>query len=195
MKSAARQRTWLAAALALPVVLLALDAVYGQNQRPPVFQPQPPPPVFQPQPPVFQPQQPVFQPQQPIFQPQQPMPPIQQPPVFNPPQGPMFVTVWSCNRCGRELGRGDIKPVIDSCPGCGARLNGFGFSQGTSNPGKTPVNPESMRTGAIVLGGVVLGVGVMVGAGFLIAHLRKPARKRARRRRRDEDEDDFDSRD
>jgi hypothetical protein len=74
-----------------------------------------------------------------------------QPPAFNPPpmpQPPMFVTVWNCSRCRAELGRGNIKPVLDTCPSCGCRLIGGGGAGGAFFQQQQPApNPPAVPAG------------------------------------------------
>jgi len=62
-------------------------------------------------------------------------------PGFKPPgfggNGKLFETVWTCSKCGREVGRGDFPP--GSCPYCGVNfVNGFGPA---NPPGGAPFNP------------------------------------------------------
>jgi DNA-directed RNA polymerase subunit RPC12/RpoP len=66
------------------------------------------------------------------------------------PSGPMFETVWTCGKCGREVGRGNGLPP-GSCPYCGVKfINGFGPSNPPANGGMPPMNPPngSMPPGA-----------------------------------------------
>lgn len=66
----------------------------------------------------------------------QPRPPFPQPP--RPPIGPPQIErVWTCGKCGREIGRGAFPP--GTCPHCGVRIiNGVGG--GPINP--PPINPN-----------------------------------------------------
>ncbi len=149
--TARRKKTWLIVALALPVVLFGLHAVYGQRPgQNPIPRPNPNPQPFIPNP---------------NPQPFIPPPPIQ-------PQVPMFVTVWSCSRCGAELGRGDVKPSVEVCPRCGARLGVGGMFSGSGpTNARGSGNPEAYKTGAIILGVVVLGAALLVGGGLLLARM------------------------
>jgi DNA-directed RNA polymerase subunit RPC12/RpoP len=58
------------------------------------------------------------------------LPPIHRPEV------PKTELVWSCSRCGAELGRGLIPPDVSVCPKCGAHLIGGGL-------GRRPLTPPS----------------------------------------------------
>jgi len=63
--------------------------------------------------------------------------------------GKMFEKIWTCSKCGREVGRGDFPP--GNCPHCGVRfINGVGGG----NPGGGPVNVGSgPNTGPPVVNG------------------------------------------
>ena len=51
--------------------------------------------------------------------------------------GPIFEKVWTCGKCGREIGRGDFPPA--NCPYCGVRLiNGIGPADPKYNNGNQP---------------------------------------------------------
>jgi hypothetical protein len=71
---------------------------------------------------------PGFNPPQPGNNPNVPDPEIRNaemnPPVmqFQPQQ--VFDQIWTCSRCGAELGRGGTQPAVYACPHCGARLSG-----------------------------------------------------------------------
>lgn len=57
--------------------------------------------------------------------------------------GGLFERVWVCTGCGTELGRGGIRPSLDQCPGCQARIiNGPNFGRvpnaGGGNPNPNP---------------------------------------------------------
>jgi hypothetical protein len=55
------------------------------------------------------------------------------PPEFRPPSELEFI--WTCSKCGKELGRGAFQPRVDKCPSCGANfINGIG-------PRSNPFNP------------------------------------------------------
>src|SRR5260370_32883733 len=56
-------------------------------------------------------------------------------PGLQPPEGPEFITVWSCSNCGYELGRGAVQPTVDKCPNCGVH-----FINGTA-PRARPMQP------------------------------------------------------
>jgi hypothetical protein len=47
-------------------------------------------------------------------------------------------TVWTCSRCGFELGRGPVDPGQPSCPRCGVKFNG---SSGPGAVGAIPSTP------------------------------------------------------
>jgi hypothetical protein len=65
--------------------------------------------------------------------PKQPRPPFQ-PPIG----GPKFERVWTCGKCGKEIGRGSFPP--GTCPFCGVKIiNGIG---GGSNPIKPMPGPN-----------------------------------------------------
>jgi hypothetical protein len=104
MKHARNRRIWLFLALAVPVTLLVADLSYGQRpgSRPAPGRPAPQPPR-------------VSNP--PIIRPAQPPGPAQQQAVW--------ITVWSCSRCGQEIGRGNIQPSAATCPRCGASFQAF----------------------------------------------------------------------
>ena len=44
-----------------------------------------------------------------------------------------FETIWSCSRCGAELGRGAAPPNLTKCPVCGAFFFGGGANNGPLN--------------------------------------------------------------
>ena len=51
--------------------------------------------------------------------------------------GPLFENVWTCGKCGREIGRGNFPPA--TCPYCGVRLiNGIGPADPKYNNGNQP---------------------------------------------------------
>src|SRR5437764_596322 len=63
---------------------------------------------------------------------------------------PTFEHVWTCGKCGKELGRGKSlleKPNYTSCPFCGVHfVNGGGFGVGPLNPGNgqgAPNQPQA----------------------------------------------------
>jgi DNA-directed RNA polymerase subunit RPC12/RpoP len=56
------------------------------------------------------------------------------------PEIPKTELVWSCSRCGAELGRGLIRPDVSVCPTCGAHLIGSGL-------GRRPLTPPSAGSG------------------------------------------------
>jgi hypothetical protein len=105
--------------IALIVVFVSDAAVQGQRG------PQPP----RPGPPPGQPQRQPGQPGRP-FQPQnQPFVPVPQPNQRH----VVTVTVWSCSRCNKELGRGPVPPPLATCPNCGCVFAG--------NPMRVAQNP------------------------------------------------------
>jgi hypothetical protein len=74
-------------------------------------------------------------------------------PVVNPPgplnprmpgmDGPVIKHVWTCSRCGHEIGDGAFPPA--QCPFCGAKIiNGVGPSQPGFGGGNGPPNPGGM---------------------------------------------------
>lgn len=88
----------------------------------------------------------------PGFGPPIPVPPINPPRIPGMPGGPAgpgmpplgpgiptFENVWTCSKCGKELGRGKTlaeKPNYTQCPFCGAHfINGGGFGAAPLNPG------------------------------------------------------------
>src|SRR6476646_1382902 len=51
--------------------------------------------------------------------------------------GPLFETVWTCGKCGKEIGRGAFPP--SQCPYCGVRLiNGVGPADPQYKNGNQP---------------------------------------------------------
>jgi hypothetical protein len=65
---------------------------------------------------------------------------------LGPRQGPAIVKIWTCSKCGAEVGRGDFPPA--TCPHCGARLlNGVGGGgrgpSGPPNNNFTPNGPQA----------------------------------------------------
>ncbi len=69
-----------------------------------------------------------------------------QPPMSNFPKGPTFPTgpllerVWSCEKCGKEVGRGNFPP--SSCQHCGVQLiNGIGRGDLPTGTGTSPNMP------------------------------------------------------
>jgi hypothetical protein len=66
---------------------------------------------------------------------------MRRPPGFNGQMpgtgGPLFEHVWTCGKCGREIGRGNFPPA--TCPYCGVRLvNGIGPADPQYNNGNQP---------------------------------------------------------
>ena len=66
---------------------------------------------------------------------------MRRPPGFNGQMpgtgGPLFERVWTCGKCGREIGRGNFPPA--TCPYCGVRLiNGIGPADPQYNNGNQP---------------------------------------------------------
>lgn len=111
-----RHQAAIAAALSVPVFLILIDAAFGQRvvPRPAPLPPRPAPgPVRNPAP----------NPGIPPGPPRAPAPIGPPPPRVTPSPRPVWitVTVWSCSRCGRELGQG-ARPHLTDCPGCGAHL-------------------------------------------------------------------------
>ena len=157
-------------ALLLPAaVILLSSSLQAQIKPPPPFQP-PPQPKFQPPPPFQPPPQPKFQPPPPI-----------QPPVFQ--------NVWTCGKCGKQIGTGAAPP--GTCPFCGVRIiNGVDqpnanapppnpnpnppmFNPPPPNPpavGNAPNKPESQRSNtglliALIGGGLVFACVLFAGIG------------------------------
>jgi hypothetical protein len=108
------------AVIALAVVFVGDTAVRGQRGQPP--------PRPQPQ---FQPGRPPGNPQPGIPRPQNQgrpgpfVPPVNQPGINNPKQME-WVTIYSCSRCGAQLGQGPVPPTLAGCPHCGAQFGGPG---------------------------------------------------------------------
>jgi hypothetical protein len=109
MRIALRWRALIAVFLAVPLVLVALQAALAQRGG---FRPGPAPP--RPAAPI----RPVNpRPVQPV------QPNVRQPGLSQPTaQRLVWVTVWSCSRCGHEVGQGGAAPTVGTCPGCGARF-------------------------------------------------------------------------
>ena len=129
-----------------------------------------------------------------------PMPPPA-PPRFGPPPGfgtgggiggPTIYT-WNCGQCGRVLGTGPHPPAMAYCPGCRANniIPGTGGA-GVAAPGSSPppsadssgLSPSRHRVVWVIL--VTLGVLVLLGVGIgaIIVTLVKSQPERPRRRRR-----------
>ncbi len=127
-----RHATRLRWVMVLGSAVLAAGLVLDGVQAQPGFRP-PAPPVFRP-------------PTPPGMNPGNPFP---NNPGFKPPQmpgvgGPIFKNVWTCGKCGREIGEGAFPPA--TCPYCGARLaNGIGPADpkygGNPNAGANPGMP------------------------------------------------------
>jgi hypothetical protein len=117
MSNLLRQRgVGILAAVLLPFAGMLLAGVAQAQFRPGGGYVPPPPPVFKPPPP------PVFQPP--------PPPPFGNPGNPKPPgfgNGPLFEKVYTCSKCGKELGRGNVQPALQNCPFCGVNfINGTG---------------------------------------------------------------------
>jgi hypothetical protein len=118
--------------------------------------------------------------------------------------GPMFEMVYTCNGCGKEVGRG-TRPDVANCPHCGVRFNNtasgmIATSQEQINSARGGWNSSSTAGGnsdsggygrvripvkliGLAVGAVVLGVGCLIGlvkaaAGALAP---KPKRKKIKR--------------
>src|SRR5262249_14426932 len=132
MLCTATRKAWsgLLGITALFFLLCSLATVQAQ----PGFPPNPPRPPFMP-PGGFPPNPPM--PGNPFG--------VNNNPVGFPPHVPghMFETVWTCGKCGREVGRGGMAP--GSCPYCGVKfINGFGPSNvGPNGGGMPPTNPPN----------------------------------------------------
>jgi hypothetical protein len=133
MNRSTTPKTWPILALVLPAIFLAVYPAYAQRgvPRPNPGIPGPPSPrVPGPNQPFMPgPNQPgVPGPNQPgnpwPNQPGMPGRPNnwQQPPSV-PQQRTVWITVWTCSRCGQEVGRGDHQPSLANCPHCGANFN------------------------------------------------------------------------
>ena len=118
--------------------------------------------------------------------------------------GPMFEMVYTCNGCGKEVGRG-TQPDVANCPHCGVRFNNtasgmIATSQEQINSATGGWNSSSTTGGSSDSGGygrvrvpvklIVVAVGaVVVGVGFLIGLVKaafgtlapKPKRKKIKR--------------
>jgi hypothetical protein len=178
MKAITRRQLVVAAALSLPLALLALDAATAQRgYQPPRYNPPTPqPPRYNPptpQPPRYNPPQ-YNPPQPPRYNP--PQPPHYNPPQpqYNPPQQ-VWVTVWSCSRCGRELAQGDARPSIAVCPYCGANLSGVAMQQAVANRESSSSTSSDAAFVAVFLLGMGGFVAVVLGI-VLYVCLRKPSR-------------------
>jgi hypothetical protein len=173
------------------------------SNRPPSYQP-PKFPSYQP------PKMPSYQPpKMPSYQPpSSPFGPGGTNKPFN--QGPVFVTTWHCTRCNAQLGTGNVKPALSSCPSCKARLVG-GTSGGSSgggggtlimNKNSNPANaggfPPTNSGGStpasrggtanpllipVVIGGGFVGL-LAIGAVITLVAIKlsKPKRRRKRRK-------------
>jgi hypothetical protein len=126
-----RPNRWpLLAVIALAVVFVGDTAVRGQRGQPP--------PRPQPQ---FQPGRPG-NPQPGIPRPQNQGRPGFVPPVNRPGQM-VWITVYSCSRCGVQLGQGPVPPQLAICPNCGAHFGG---------PGGTPIRAVQQQEPAAANG-------------------------------------------
>jgi hypothetical protein len=133
------------------------------------------------------------------------VPPISgNPQPYIPPQnsGPVFVRIWKCSACSREVGRGDM-PQLSNCPFCGVRfINGPGGANvsGPSRPGNssgsdktarlegtqpptetptpaaTPPAPASGNQMLTVMGAGLLGIGLLTGISLIAYTLLNRAR-------------------
>lgn len=65
-------------------------------------------------------------------------------PGMNIPSGPLFERIWSCEKCGKDIGRGNFPPA--NCPHCGVRLiNGIGKGDKPSGGGNSgPIYPNNI---------------------------------------------------
>jgi hypothetical protein len=116
--------------------------------------------------------------------------------------GPMFEMVYTCNGCGKEVGRG-TQPDVANCPHCGVRFNntasgmmatsqeqinnstqGWNSSStsGNSNSGYNRVRIPIKAIG-LAVGAVVVGVGFVIGLAKAAfgALAPKPKRKKIKR--------------
>lgn len=138
------------------VLLLALEAVYGQRGMPGPGPgvPRPPSPYNPgPQPPG----NPYSRPQPPGSPYPRPQPPS---PYRQPaPQTPVYITVWSCSHCGQELGRGNSPPGLPACPHCNA-----------SFVGRAPVSRQvATEANSPIISGRTILLGVLLGGAVLVA--------------------------
>ena len=133
-------RIRLGLALAVTTVFLVQDVAYGQWGRP-----RPNPVVPRPAVPV------VPQPNRP-FVPQPNRPFVPQPPVPPRPQV-VWVTVWSCSRCGAELGRGDVQPALAACPRCGASFQAGWTMSRKSTPAEGAATDTIKQWATVLLAG------------------------------------------
>jgi len=93
-------------------------------------------------------------------------------PAVPPPPRPGYVTVWSCLRCGCELGRGEARPTLAVCPGCGAPVTGFATSQVPA-----PSNATGVSTTMTVLVAVAIVELLLVGVLAYVLECRKRRRE------------------
>jgi hypothetical protein len=124
-------------------------------------------------------------------------------------------TVWICDNCKKEVGRGPIKPNIANCPFCGVRLDTMAGMQadsqdrinnmtnrppsppygGPSGPASSPASTSSApRIAAafwiialVVVGVIVVIIAVAIGGAVMLFNSTpKPRRVSRSRRYRDE---------
>jgi DNA-directed RNA polymerase subunit RPC12/RpoP len=159
----------LLAVIMLAVVFIGDTAVRGQRGGPP--------PRPQPQ---FQPGRPPGNPQPGIPRPQNQGRPGFVPPV-NQPKQMEWVTVYSCSRCGAQLGQGPAPPALASCPHCGARFGGAGGNPMRVAQQQQPAAPNAWPGGLSQAFYVTLGVEGLLLAGMILLGIIRLAVSRSTR--------------
>jgi hypothetical protein len=82
-------------------------------------------------------------------------------------------TSWCCTRCNKEVARGPTRPVLDSCPHCGARFRKDGnMGPGGSTPGSTPSSSPDTDSGDFPVVAVVVPVIVLMVLGVSLVIIR-----------------------
>jgi predicted nucleic acid-binding Zn-ribbon protein len=86
---------------------------------------------------------------------------------------PRYVTVivWSCNRCGQQIGQGS-RPSLASCPHCGAGLQSITSAEKVVEGRDDPADVELVAWAMAAWLGVILVIAVVV---FLMLLRSRPA--------------------